>query len=184
MAIILASVATMQTTYTIIGIDFITSMYNGFSIVYAFKYSKNKNSRDVVLEKIDELVLAERIKTIVPITYVLCFLMGYYGPNAEVLCGFKLTLWHHQAIMDVGKALKTLGLLISIDFMSGVINCILFWTSCKINLFKVLQKLQAEYWLIFALLEARIMFEVYQYYLLDTHYSIVLTFSKTTEHTY
>ena len=47
MAIILASVATMQTTYTIIGIDFITSMYNGFSIVYAFKYSKNKNSRDL-----------------------------------------------------------------------------------------------------------------------------------------
>ena len=124
----------------------------------------------VVLQKIEELVLSERIETVVPITYVLCFLMAYYGPNAEVLCGFKLTLWHHQAVVDVEKALKTLGLLISIDFMSGVLNWILLWTTCKINLLKVLQKLQAEYWLIFAVLEGRIMFEVYQYYLLNiTH---------------
>ena len=46
MAIILASVATKATTYTIIGIDFITNIYNGLTIVYAFKYSKKKNSRN------------------------------------------------------------------------------------------------------------------------------------------
>ena len=114
----------------------------------------------VVLQKIEELVLSERIETVVPITYVLCFLMAYYGPNAEVLCGFKLTLWHHQAVTDVEKSLKTLGLLISIDFMSGVINGTILWTVCKINIFKILQKIQNEYWLIMAVQEAYLFWAV------------------------
>ena len=49
-----------------------------------------------VTEKVQDLVLSERIETVIPLTYILCFLSAYYGPNASVLCGIKLTIWHHQ----------------------------------------------------------------------------------------
>ena len=45
-------------------------------------------------------------------------------------------------------------LLFGIDFLSAIITGTLLWTSCKINVFKVLKQLQKKLWLMMAMLEA------------------------------
>ena len=39
--------------------------------------------------------MTERIESVIPFTYLLTFLMAYYGPNAEILGNIKLTIWPH-----------------------------------------------------------------------------------------
>ena len=86
--------------------------------------------------------------------------MAYYGPNANILGGIKLDLWHHEVVTDIIPVLKNLTLLFCIDLLSAITNGILLAITCKINSLKWIQKIQSQYWLIFAFTEARCMNEV------------------------
>ena len=57
----------------------------------------------IAQEDLAELVLAERIETVIPFTYMFVFLMAFYGPNANLLGGIKLDIWHHQVVTDIAK---------------------------------------------------------------------------------
>ena len=86
--------------------------------------------------------------------------MAFYGPNAILLGGIKLDLWHHKAVTDIMPVMKNLLLLFCIDLLSAIVNGILLAITWKINCFKTIKKIQSKYWLIFAFTEARCMFEV------------------------
>ena len=103
---------------------------------------------------IEELVLTERIETLVPLTYMICFAIAYYGPNAEILGRVKLDLWQYKPILDFGNYMKNVFILFVVDFMSLVINGIILHASCNINIFKTFQKIQREFWLIMAVQQA------------------------------
>lgn len=104
--------------------------------------------------------MTERIESVIPFTYLLTFLMAYYGPNAEILGNIKLTIWQYQSVADIEDYIKNLLKLLVIDFSSFATNGILLWITCKINVFKVLKKVQAQFWLIMTIQEAFLFFEV------------------------
>ena len=99
---------------------------------------------------IEGLVLTERIETLVPLTYMICFAIAYYGPNAEILGNIKLDLWQYKPVLDFGNYMKNVFILFVVDFMSLVINGIILQTTCNINIFKILKNIQREFWLIMA----------------------------------
>ena len=82
--------------------------------------------------------------------------MAYYGPNAEFLGNIKLTIWQYQAVSDAQlyKNIQSLLIMFGIDLLSGIINGILLWKACNINVFRVMQKVQKEFWLIMGVQEA------------------------------
>ena len=108
----------------------------------------------IVQELTEELTLTERVETLVPLIYMLCFAIAYYGPNAEIMGNVKLTLWHFKSVLDIENYMKNLFMLFSLDFISLVINWIILKTTCNINMFKTFQKLQSEFWLIMAVQQA------------------------------
>ena len=95
-----------------------------------------------------------------PITYVICFLTAYYGPNAEILGNVKASIWHYRAVAEPVAYLQNIFIFFLVDFSSGVINGILLWTTCKINVFTVLKNMQKTFWLIWATQEAALYLEV------------------------
>ena len=101
-------------------------------------------------EDLDKLIVTERTESMVPIIYVLCFLMAYHGPNAENFGNIKLTLWQYQAVSDPNEYIWNICLLGSVDSLSFVVNGILLWLTCKINVLKILKDLQMKYWLLFS----------------------------------
>ena len=117
-------------------------------------------------ELIEELVLTEKIETVVPLTYMICFAIAYYGPNAEILGSVKLTLWHYKSVLDIGSYMINLFMLFSVDFLSLIINWTILWTTCSINIFKIFQKIQSEFWLIMAVQQAYASFEVIKFKIL------------------
>ena len=116
---------------------------------------------------IDELVLTERIETLVPLTYMICFTITYYGPNAEIIGNFKLDLWQFRPVLDIENYLKSVFILFIFDFMSLVINGIILGTTCNINIFKFCRNIQSEFWLIMAVQQAYASFEVINFKALE-----------------
>ena len=111
-------------------------------------------------DSIKELVLTERIETIIPMTYILLNIMAFFGPNGEILGNIRLTIWHYQAITDIGAFTETIGTLLCVDFLSFLINGILLWTFCKINIVRELKNLQKQFWFYMACMEAVVFLEV------------------------
>ena len=72
----------------------------------------------IVQELTEELTLTERVETLVPLIYMLCFAIAYYGPNAEIMGNLKLTLWHFKSVLDIENYMKNLFMLFSVDFMA------------------------------------------------------------------
>ena len=119
-------------------------------------------------ECLNGLVVSERIETVIPLTFLICFLMAWYGPNAEFLGSIKLTIWHHHAVMDLESFLQNLYLCLFVDLMSFVCNAIILWTMVRISILKILKKIQTEFWLVFAVQEAALIVEVYISNILST----------------
>ena len=109
---------------------------------------------------VEALVMSERIETVVPAIYMLCVLMGWFGPNGTILGNIKLTIWHYTAIENFDSFLQTISIFLFVDFMSFVTNGILLWSTVKINIFKTLQMLQRDFWLVMAIFECALFVEV------------------------
>ena len=95
-----------------------------------------------------------------PLTYLSLIAMAYLSPNAEIIGGIKLNLWHYPAISDFEGFLLNLTLLFAIDLMSFVINAFLLWKFCNLNIIKGLQKIQNELWFFMAVVESTLFLEV------------------------
>ena len=105
----------------------------------------------IVKEDLDKLIVTERSESIVPLIYALCFLMAFYGPNADNFGNIKLSLWQYQAISDPKEYVLNICLLGSVDSLSFVFNGVLLWATCQINVLETLKNLQKDYWLLFAI---------------------------------
>ena len=167
LTIALGTVATQASTYIVIGQDFLINIYLCMRSIYMLKYKKNEASVDQAHKNIQELVLNERIEFATPLSYVVCFLMAYYGPNAEIMGNIKFSSWHYGDVASVGKFLSVLSLLFAVDFASGFVSAILLWIFCNINLIKILLELQRDLWIMMAVQESFAMVSV-------THISLYL----------
>ena len=105
----------------------------------------------IAQEETDILVLTERMEAIIPVTFVLIFIMAYYGPNAEIIGNVKFNQWHFKAITDLEQYVSNLALLFIVDLSSAMICGVILWTTCKINMFKTLQKIQKDLWYFIAI---------------------------------
>ena len=127
-----------------------------------FLHYNTQQSFDLFLVKlnVEKLVMAERIESVIPATYIICMLMGWYGGNGEILGNIKLTIWHYAAIENIDSNMQKLLLLLFVDFSSFVTNGILLWCTVKINIFRTLQMLQRDFWFVMAIFECALFVEV------------------------
>ena len=100
-----------------------------------------------------QLVVNEKLESMIPIGYCVCFLMAYYGPNSAILSGIVDS--------NVEKTMKMMALMFMIDIFSGIFSSILLWRFCKINIFKVYLHSQKEMWTIMTAQEAYLLYEVH-----------------------
>ena len=94
------------------------------------------------------------MEAIVPVTFMLIFTMAYYGPNAEIIGNVKFNQWQFKAITDLEQYVSNLALLFIVDLSSAMISGVILWTTCKINIFKTLQKIQKDLWYFMAIYDA------------------------------
>ena len=98
-----------------------------------------------LVRKVHELVIGELVNFVVPSCYLLCFLIAYYGPNADIIGDIKNGYWQYSAVGDVMRSISRLCAFWLIDASSLFICMTILWKFCRLNLFKVYAALQIEF---------------------------------------
>ena len=90
------SIATIPTSIVIIGADVLTNIFIGLKIVYIYKTTPFKKNKQIELLQI--LVINEMVECMVPITYLLCFTVAYFGPNSDLIGNIRNNYWQYNAV--------------------------------------------------------------------------------------
>ena len=142
------SIANFATSTLIIGTDFLINVFLCLKTIYLYHNDEIGISKPQQIELLQTLVLSEMVELIVPFCYLVCFIMAYYGPNANIIGNILNSYWHFTAVEDIGQAMKCLCMFFFVDFLSLVICTIFLRCFCQIRLYKVYLVLQNEFgWL-------------------------------------
>ena len=153
LSVCIANTATDLTIWILLVIDFLINICFSVRIYFLKKKSCAKNI-EKICNLVQVLVLSEFLEMLVPLGYLACFLVAYYGPNGHMLGNIKNSYWQYEAGRDIWKSCYNLILLLLIDSISFIVSFLMLYFVSNINLLKVLLHLQTEYGLLFAIHQA------------------------------
>ena len=145
LAYTVGSIATNMTSFVIIVSDFLINIFHCFRIIYLRNKEETREAMEKQIRLLQELVLNETVEVMVPLCYLTCFVMAYFGPNGELIGNIKNSWWQYTAVQDVGRMISYISLFFFIDSLSLIISSFLLWNCCKINLFRAYAALQKEF---------------------------------------
>ena len=94
-SVCVGGLATDVTLYTLIATDFIINAY--FNVItWRAKRNFTKKNLNKLMKSVQILVLAESLEIVIPLAYLLCFIIAYHGPNADILGNIKNSYWQYQ----------------------------------------------------------------------------------------
>ena len=139
--------ATLTTSAIILGSDFFINILTGFWLVYTRLKNSKQVERQIRLAQI--LVINEMVEFMVPISYLLCFTVAYYGPNAELFGNVKSSYWHYSAVEDFSYVIEAVLTFFAIDLGSTIITALVLWKVCRVNVCQIYFALQKDYGIVF-----------------------------------
>ena len=147
----LGAYATDLTCWVILVVDFLMNIFLCLKIIWIRKrkYNNAKKENDMI-ESLIALIINEQVEIIVPLTYFICFMGAYYGPNAELIGNISSSYFHYIPISNIGLFIKNVSLFVFVDFMSVIISGLMLWIFCKINIVRAYMHIQKEFWLVMA----------------------------------
>ena len=140
MAIIISSLATDVTNYSLLAIDFILNVFGTWKIIKLSRmiltdddvgYNEHQQRKK---EDIMGLIAAETIEMVVPIAYVITFALAFYGENADIIGGVKFSGWQHEEVDDFLSFSTDLILMLAIDIVCLIVSGNLLWKFASINI--------------------------------------------------
>ena len=86
----------------------------------------------------------------VPILYLLCFTIAYFGPNSALIGNVGSSKWQYQAVEDFGYSFSLVFIFCLVDVCSAIIGAILLWCFCGIKLHRAYVEIQNEFGIAFS----------------------------------
>ena len=151
LAVVLGTIATDTTCWVILAIDVGINFYLCLrivctKIVKGFRASNERIMVDLFLS----LIINQTVEMVVALTYAVCFMMAFYGPNAELLGSVKSNYFAHIPVKDIGRFIQNLGFFLMADAISIVTTYSLLWYYCSVNIVRAFAYMQREFWLLMA----------------------------------
>ena len=146
---IAGSIATLETSAMILGIDFFINILMCCKIVYLKKMKKA--DIDSQIELLQGLVINEMIELVLPLAYSICLLAAYFGPNAEKIGYIRSDYWQYSSIEDIHHTMKYVLMFFFVDIISLFISEIILWRYSKIYLHQAFFAIQEEFGVAFTI---------------------------------
>ena len=114
-------------------------------------YTRKKNPANIEkqMELLQDLMVNEIVEFMVPLSYLTCFSVAYYGPNANLIGNVGSSQWQFVAVDDFQHTFGFITLFFLVDLGSVVVSSFFLWVFCRINLWNVYKVVQAEFGLTF-----------------------------------
>ena len=99
LCIVLGSIATNATSWTLIGVDYAYNMYLCLKIVR----TKNQSPQMIQsqIEILQELAITEIVEFVAPLGFILVFVAAAYGPNEKLFGNIGNSYWAYREIEDI-----------------------------------------------------------------------------------
>jgi hypothetical protein len=149
LSVMLGTKATELASWMILITDFVYNTYLSIKIIWIkTQRSSNDTNDKEMFHLLYALTINELVEVVVPLTYTICFLLAYVGPNGELICDVRSTYFHCIPLSNINTFIKNMVSFMAVDFLSVVLNSLLLWVCCKISLIKDYLLVQKEFWLI------------------------------------
>ena len=164
MTIAIGNKATTFTACAILAVDFVLNLKAAFKI-FRLKLKvqpdplENQKNLIKIKQELQTLSLIEIIEIITPISYIISFLIAYYGPNAYLFGNILNSYWQNKPVENVEKLVVMVFSLFLVDISSGLFGALLLSTS-SINLLREGCKVLKTYWPIITLSNASLVYMV------------------------
>ena len=159
LSVALSLLATHQTAFICIGLDFAVNFILCILIIW-----RAKRKKEVIAIEDDtdlqELAMNEKTVYVIPLAYFICFLVAYLGPNRWIIGNVGNTSWHFGKVDDLLSPLGIMFAMFLVDLVGIALWGILLKVFCNINYVKGYMYLQKKYWLIMAIHEGYSLNEV------------------------
>ena len=147
--VILSTFLGANITYTAAWTILLGDLLLNFYLTARIIWIKNGEHFSRRMEKVESmlvsLVLNELVEALVPVTFCICLLLSYYGPNAELMCDIKSSHFHCTPIENIGKYVENLGFFFLADIISLIITGLFLWFFARINIYQAYTCLQKEF---------------------------------------
>lgn len=139
----IGSIANSTTSMVLLGVDCLSNLL----LVLQLICFKKKHCVDVEkqMKIIQTLVMNEMIEFMVPLAYVISFVIAYYGPNANLIGNISNDYWQYSAVENIRNAIKEIMIFFFFSSSSLVLSSILLWKICRINLYYAYVELRKEF---------------------------------------
>ena len=155
LSVMLGTKATDLASWVILITDFIYNTYLTIKIIWIKKQRPSNDMNDQeMFHLLYSLTINELVEVAVPLTYMICFLCAYVGPNGELICDVRSKYFHCIPLSNINTFIKNMATFMVVDFTSVVFNSVLLWVSCKISLIRAYLLMQKEFWLIITITTA------------------------------
>jgi hypothetical protein len=151
LSVVLGTIATDLTCWVILAIDVGINLYLCLRIVWTkLKKGIDEKNESKMVDLFLALIINQTVEIVVPLAYFICFMIAFYGPNAELIGTVRSVYWHHIPVKEIETFFQNLGLFLLADCLSVTITCILFWVFCRVNIMRAFAHTQREFWLLMA----------------------------------
>ena len=180
LAIAVAGLANVVTTWVFFAVDFLFNAYGLFKI-----YKTAKSGLFNVAEDVLGLVQGMFIGLVVSLTYLASLVAIYHGPNAEVMGNIKNSYFDFAEITDLESTVQNILLIVGIETATSLVTIAILRFKCQIRPALAFLHLMKEYGLIisaqmlywfylfFCLLESK-----FEYLLFKSHIELTLNISN------
>ena len=134
--------------HLLLAVDFTVNV--SFTLAALWYGRKEQNQ----LKKVDHLlsfIINEAVECIIPIAYLLCLLIAFYGPNAEHLGNIKFGGWNFSERTNLNNDIFWLLIITTVDFGSLIIGGALLKIIGGLNVFRIYAQLQSDVGLLLAI---------------------------------
>ena len=159
----LGGTTTAATNYLMFGCDFCINMLCSFATMWL----KNKPSSELndnrQIQAIMTQLINEFVEFIMPITYCICYLMAYFGPNADLMGNVKNDSWQYTSVDNIEELKEVLFwnfMMVIVDLGSTILTILLLYWYSKINILRMYVQMQDQMWYMLAIQQGYIVSEV------------------------
>ena len=146
LSVIVANLTSL-TMYTLAVLEVFLGM---FLLTKAYRLKKSSvESTAELATLVQQIVIFESLKIIIPLAYLGCFSVAFVGPNADTLGNVKNSYWQFQAVENLWTPTKMLLILVAIDIFISLLTGLVMYFLLKINLLHVYVHICKEYGNIF-----------------------------------
>ena len=141
---VVGSYISNATSWVLIGSDFCLNILVCIRLINARRKTPQRIHHQIKL--LQDLTICELVEFQTPLSFMIVYVVTYYGPNSCLFGNISNDYWAYEAIDNIGKDLENMMNLFLVDFLSIIISAIALWYTCKIDIFKSLRELQKEFW--------------------------------------